>query len=883
MKSWLTLFFLIGTVYSGIAQSIPQIIDYQSSDYKGEHQNWMITQGCKGHMYVANSAGVLIYNGLRWQLVEMPRNQRPRSVFRGKDCRVYVGGYEYFGYIDTSNPAHPAFINIADTLLNGSNQEIWNIMQTNGDIVFQSFSDLYILNDQKIESVPTPNNIMLGSTVRDLIYIPKISNSIYQLDGNQLTELETSFDLPKNCRTAGITPYQNTSKLLIGSQYQGLFILGEEVEIVKNTLSSNLRKEQINKMITLENGDIAIGTILNGVYIADADLNIKYHINKESGLANNTVLSLYQDRNHDLWIGLDKGLNVLKLSSDDRFFYDRKGILGTVFTSIMYQGSLYLGTNQGLFKEHTNESFRLIDNSQGQIWSLIAVDGDLLIGHNNGTFQLIDGQFEKISDYTGGWHMVRLPNGDLLQSTYNGLIVLHKKQQKWTFKHIVANSTVQLSRFTLEGRRIIGKRPTYGIAIITLNEDYTEVLKAQIIESIDDQTISDDVILNLSEDPQGFTLHEHFYQLDQAGDITKVAAKDSSNFTHTIDYVQTIKKILAQYATTNTNYINKSSFQDKYLFGIDEGFTTVAKKSNLTQPQFPTIQYLMANDSIIHDSSTALGANQNNIVIQFQDTSLTHHQNSTYYKLDGWDGKYYRLPRDGRITFRNLDNGQYTLSLRQDGTVASTLLNFEIAPHWYESWQGGLLYMVLTIFVLWLLDVNNRRRNKAQQAELIRKQEKELESTRIRERNKTLENEILYKSKMLANSTITLVQKNEMLSSMKDLIRKHGQKGGSFDQLRRKLYKLIDANINNDENWEIFERNFAEVHENFLDNLKEKCPNITTGELRLAAYIKMNLASKEIAPLLNISVRSIENKRYRLRKKLNLDHETTLKQYLLSL
>jgi len=136
---------------------------------------------------------------------------------------------------------------------------------------------------------------------------------------------------------------------------------------------------------------------------------------------------------------------------------------------------------------------------------------------------------------------------------------------------------------------------------------------------------------------------------------------------------------------------------------------------------------------------------------------------------------------------------------------------------------------------------------------------------------------------MLANSALALAQKNKLLGELRAVIQKEtAQKvSGSFP--KNKIYNLIDRNINSDSDWEIFERNFAAVHKNFLDQLKSICPEISTGELKLAAYIKMNLASKEIAPLLNISVRSIENKRYRLRKKLGVDRDKSLKEFLMML
>ena len=87
--------------------------------------------------------------------------------------------------------------------------------------------------------------------------------------------------------------------------------------------------------------------------------------------------------------------------------------------------------------------------------------------------------------------------------------------------------------------------------------------------------------------------------------------------------------------------------------------------------------------------------------------------------------------------------------------------------------------------------------------------------------------------------------------------------------------------MTSEESWRIFEDNFNEVHEDFLKRLKQQFPDLSPGDLKLAAYLRMNLSSKEISPLLFISVRSIENKRSRLRKKLGLKEEDNLVDFII--
>ena len=97
------------------------------------------------------------------------------------------------------------------------------------------------------------------------------------------------------------------------------------------------------------------------------------------------------------------------------------------------------------------------------------------------------------------------------------------------------------------------------------------------------------------------------------------------------------------------------------------------------------------------------------------------------------------------------------------------------------------------------------------------------------------------------------------------------------------MLRLVDEHLGNEQDWQVFEDNFNQVHDEFFKKLKSLFPSITPGDLRLAAYLRMNLSSKEIAPLLHLSIRGIENKRYRLRRKLELEGDDNLVEYLMNL
>ena len=104
-------------------------------------------------------------------------------------------------------------------------------------------------------------------------------------------------------------------------------------------------------------GIIFFGTILNGFILTQPDGKIIGEFNKKSNLQNNTVLSLKEDRDQNLWIGMDKGIDLVSLDASLHYFTDESGQIGTVYTSIEQGNLLYIGTNQGLFACHALRAF----------------------------------------------------------------------------------------------------------------------------------------------------------------------------------------------------------------------------------------------------------------------------------------------------------------------------------------------------------------------------------------------------------------------------------------------------------------------------------------------------------------------------------------------
>src|SRR5690606_26661457 len=188
----------------------------------------------------------------------------------------------------------------------------------------------------------------------------------------------------------------NDGQFLVGTSKNGLFLYdGQKIRQWNVQAGDVLKNAQLNNGVKISDEYFAFGTILNGVVIVNRRGDIVQHVNKANGLQNNTVLSLFLDDEQNLWAGLDNGIDRIELNSPLSFYFDKTGVFGTVYSSIIHNGKIYLGTNQGLFQSNwttgsakSDFNFKLIPNSQGQVWELNVINGELFCGHNSGTFKV---------------------------------------------------------------------------------------------------------------------------------------------------------------------------------------------------------------------------------------------------------------------------------------------------------------------------------------------------------------------------------------------------------------------------------------------------------------------------------------------------------------
>ena len=256
--------------------------------------------------------------------------------------------------------------------------------------------------------------------------------------------------------------------------------------------------------------------------------------------------------------------------------------------------------------------------------------------------------------------------------------------------------------------------------------------------------------------------------------------------------------------------------------------------------------------------------------------------------LGGYNKSWSKWDNLNQITFGNLRYGTYTLTIQaRISDVATTTIqrDFTILKPWYAT--SGALFISIGMFFFIAFSVNKayKRYYTKLQARLIKENNQKLELIELRNNekliqleNKSLEEKIQSKNRELAIATMAIVKKTQFLKTiLQDL------ENIESTPLVARVIRIIKRNSKKDDDWDFFREAFDNSDKDFLKKLKIKHPKLTHNDMRLCAYLRLNLTSKEIAPLFNISTKSVEVKRYRLRKRMDLDRDENLVDYIIDL
>lgn len=562
MKLLSFLFCLIIGVSQTIGALSPYqvvISNYTDKDYNAKFQNWDITQEDCGFIHIANSSGLLRFDGYFWELYPMPGNSVVRSCFFNNN-RIYTGSFEEFGYFSPDNSgklfytslSSSALYNMANQSICLQNEEIWKILEWKDKIVFQSFDNVFVYDPVSEKTMALSRNIgedtngieemrpLFCYVIDGELYSQGRNGGFFQYKNNFWVRLWPEKEMP-SVVMGFVLPdkYSSVSNglpdgTLLFTRDGNIFtIIEKRPLIINSSLYDYLKDTQINRVLDGGETGIFIGTIGKGVVQIDRKGNIKAQIDSSTGLNNNTVLGFFKDKNENVWVALDDGISLLHTGILERQLFpktsNRSEGLGTIYDMGRRDGNLVVTTNQGAFINNKNGGFSLIPNSGGQNWFMECFDNDTFIGGNDLTIQ-INGKGEyRYLDFSGTDLKKMVIHGQevLLQATYFSLELYRKNSfGDWVYSNSISNVEAPIKNIEIDSDGTIwATHWTKGFYKLQMTPDLTEVKTKHFYSSIVDEAPSHSVSMFKIRGKILFSEGEGVYEYSEEDDKFHISDK----------------------------------------------------------------------------------------------------------------------------------------------------------------------------------------------------------------------------------------------------------------------------------------------------------------------------------------------------------------------
>jgi len=885
---------------------VPPIQNYSPADYSAASQNWDIALDERGVVYTANNQGLLVYDGLSWELFPLESQSIIRSVYP-YNGKIFTGSYKEFGYWENQEDGSMQYTSLASSMAEFDMQsdEFWEIMEYNGTIIFRSFGAVYKFENNSISKIQDIVSTAMGVFQNKLIMAPRKSGLVY-LDNGRLEDLKGNQSVIDGVNIIDMDAIGDT--LFIAAK-EALYVYSDNnfSKFPDEKLNKLLEKSELNHIISISDKEIILGTIKNGI-IKYTMVNSQIQVyNRSSGLQNNTVLGMTYDRGR-LWLALDKGVDMIDLKAPITFYTDNTGELGAVYDIQKYDDKYYLASNTGIYSFSDN-NLNLVDNTEDHTWNLSVIDDVLYANHNTGIYKIVNDEFIPIQSRTGSFNIQKTAeaNNDLLVANYTGISLYNKLDN--TVTEIDSINFPVKSMILEDEATIWAAHPYEGIYKI-VHEDFRTV-KIEKIPALGGKANFNPKIYELNKQIVAYVNEkwfkynpfnnqfENFKELENyrnerlifEGEQKYVFTNSEKGFIRITDLngnelMISSESLQNRLVRANENFIMEND--STYYITLNDGFA----KLNLNQLISENTDQWISKPFLkeFSDGSRRYSLLENSTVPYKDSRSLIFRAGmpiskatNLRYILEGEEtlsGSF----NNGSVDFRNLAHGDYKLQLSaagiNDEREVSENFFFSIAPPWYFSIWMKLIYLLTFLSLIFSIYWLNKQKLKKHQFKLEEKFEKEHSDRLNRIEKEKLMNEIDIKRKELANTTMMAAKKNEVLMEIQNELNKDKNKFSNQFRLKHIMNKINKAVKNKDE-WKVFETNFNEVHEDFFKDVLQKFPKLTSKDLKLCSYLKMNLSSKEIAPLMGISVRGVEVHRYRLRKKMNLDSDVNLTKFLI--
>ena len=905
---------------------LPAVVSFTKTDYGADGQNWAIVESTPGEILVGNHRGLLIFDGYTWECMSLPGGQPVRAVEVMGD-RVYVGAYHEFGYWQRNDSGVLEYTSLAEAFSGESmkNDEIWHIAAWGDKVLFQAFHAWYIYDGtdvRMVRSVPLMQSLHVTDSGQVLVFVQGQGLAEAQPEEGSFNFLE---GVPFESPVVAVLPIEDGSSWIVTSG-DGLFRWeGGRFTPVKTQADALLRNASPSSaVLDPVTGVLVVGTRTGGILTFSSDGTFRFHLDSENILPGDIIHAMNYDSIGNLWVAMGNGLSMLQANAPIRHIPSLHPYVGDIYASAYQAPYLYLGTSQGLFRGRLSEDFsrltdlQMVPEIHGHVLDLFSVDGQLFCGTNGETFELFPDRVRSVWWVTGGSAMDKGRIHDqevLVQGTYSSLCIYFRKNGRWVFAHEVEGFSQPVRSLRIDNFGTIWAAHQHGgLFAVRLSEDLRSVSKQSHFASLDGSAASRLVQVCRFKDRVVFTAGE-------SGFYTYSDLEDKLHPFHPLDHFSHINNIVPV-GPNRYMFLNRSGAMlvhapssdsltvleripsaqmggipvdgtpkvfplssDHFIFPMENALAIYDTRNHLNRAGRPRL-YLARVKAVNYDKQEEqilpltlqrprLSYCFRNVELSFRYAGSSSEASPRFrYRVRGLGDSWHWVQGAPRVLLDYLPSGHFNLefeALSVDGTLLSAVsYPFSVKPPFYRSWWAFVLYVLLGLLAVfmgfWYMRHQMILRNALQEKERMQEEMKQ-------------------KVKELSSYTWNASHHNEGLIRIRDIVtEKKLRLGKDFpDKDYRQVIAVIEEQLASGGDWNLFVANFNMLHENFFTSLKARCPDLTENDLRVCAYIRMNVSSKEMANLLNITLKGVEAARTRVRKKLMLPADQPLSTYLMSL
>lgn len=741
----------------------PYITNFSPKEYGENPQNWAILQDEDGLMYFGNTHGLLVFDGISWELVKIFEGLVVRSLSLLNDV-VYIGASNDLGYLGTDAHGKLKFHSLKNKIPEKYRdfQDVWNTVTVGKDIYFLTADYIFRYAETKFTIWESKSGFHTAFSVNHRFYVREFDQGLKQITGDSLHFVSNGIFFADK-RIYSMIPLDD-SQILIGTRENGFHLFDGDTALPFPTAADQyLLENQLYHGIKLANNQLAFATLRGGVVILNKEGAFCQVLNKATGLGDERIYFLYPDREKGLWLATNNGLVRIEVPSPLSLFTAATKIESSVESIIRHRERLYAATHLGVYYlepayksvngDFSHPVFKPIKGPASFVWDLLSFGDYLLAGGEEGVFNIDGTQAELINT---SWFDARVlfrsrkDTNRIYVGLLEGLAILQNSNGRWIDRGHVPGLNQEVVGIEEDDQGIIWLGTRNG-EVLRLDFS-TELPRGSIqIETfgldsglpyntpISPKKIGSGILFAtqkglrrfepeskhfISDSSLGGTLADTttwIYRLfpDKKRDIWVIAGDRDRDITGKL-----IKQSNGQYVLQETPFLRMHDMgnmlfiypnEEVVWFGASEGIARYA----LSAPKDYSVAFPakirkvsdITSDTVFYygqkkrSQKLIMDYSHNSLHFEFAGISYEDPSSTQYQvKLEGFDKKWSPWFKDTSKDYTALPEGDYVFQVRAkniyNNISQAGLFSFIILPPWYRTWWA---YAIYTLFFLGIL------------------------------------------------------------------------------------------------------------------------------------------------------------------------------------